>query len=135
MNDARANIVDLHAAYVQLTGFSLPLSMDREAAWFEWVKRGFTPDDLAALVKHHKWLAKSGIPARSLKFRSLVVNVDYAEEDLAEIRARSRVPPPKPNREEVLRATGRVAPDGAPEPVYAKPSEEIIQQLRKAAGL
>lgn len=133
--EAAMKIRELHSAYVQETGFNIPLSMDREASWYEWVKRGFTVSDLLGLIRHHRWLAKSGLPHRSDKFRSLIVNVDYAEEDLAEIRARNRIPKPQPNRDEVLRATGREAPDGAPEPVYAKPSEEIIAQLRKAAGL
>lgn len=135
MNNAREKIRELHEAYVQETGYSIPLTMDREASWFEWVKRGFSVEDLVGLIRWHKWLKKTGLPARSLKFRSIVANIDYAEEDLAEIRARNRIPKPKPNRDEVLRATGRVAPDGAPEPVYAKPTEEIIAQLRKAAGL
>lgn len=135
MNDVQKQINELHDAYVQETGFALPMDMAREADWYEWVKRGITVDDLIALIKKHKWLKRNGLPARSLKFRSLVGRVDFAEEDLAEMRANGRTPKPQPNRDEVLRATGRVAPDGAPEPVYAKPSEEIIAQLRKAAGL
>jgi hypothetical protein len=64
-----------------------------------------------------------------------VVNVDYAEEDLAEIRQKARLPKSKPNLEAVLKATGRTPPDGSMEPAYVKPSADIIAQLRAAAGL
>lgn len=129
----------LHASYVRATGINLPLTMDREQAWYWWLQKRFTPQDVTDLVRHHQRLAKMGKPARSLAFRSLVLNVDWAEEDLAMLRAQRRVPPPQPNRESILRQTGRGPADGmAPEQIPAKRAskEEIdamIAKLKEAA--
>lgn len=130
----RAKIEACHTAYCQATKYELPLSIDREMAWVEWLRRGLTTDDVVTLVRHHKRLASTGGNARSLKFRSLVLNVDWAEEDLAEIKAAGRGPERQPNRESVLRATDR--PE-RPEPPEARPSKEVVEnmlaQLRQAA--
>ena len=135
MKDAAAQIREFHAAYVQHTGYAVPLNSMREQQWFEWVRRGYNTGEVVALIKDLQWKAKNGIPARSLKFHNFVGQVDYVEEDIAELRARGRCHATNPHKEEVLRATGRASTDGAPEPIYAKPSAEIIRQLRAAAGL
>lgn len=132
---AASKIRQMHAAYVESTGFVLPLTMDREAAWWEWIKRGFGPGDVIALIKHIKLMQRNGLPARSLKFRSFAMNPDFAEEDIAELRAKGRCHAPNPHLEEVKRATGRVPPDGSHEPEMAKPSAEILAALRAAAGM
>lgn len=134
MTDAATKISALHAAYCKATGFNLPLGMDREAAWYEWVRKGFTPDDVVALVRHHKSLAHRGASGRSLKFRSLVVNVDWAEEDLIELKSRGRGPVPQPNRESILRQTGRgPAETMPPAGETAAPAKEIVDRF--LAGL
>ena len=121
-------IAALHAAYCQATGFVLTMDMNREQAWFEWLRRGLTPDDVRLLVRHHRDRARQGKPARSLTFRNFVMSVDYAEEDLAELRARNRRQEPPPNREAVLKATHRPTPD----PGDAIPMATIIANMRAA---
>ncbi len=108
------------------TRFDLPLSIDREMAWVEWLRRDLNADDVTTLVRHHRSQAARGEPSRSLKFRSLIVNVDWAEEDLAAIKAQSRGPIRQPNRESILRATDR--PE-RPEPPEARPSNEVLEQM------
>lgn len=131
-------IAALHAAYTAATGLTLPLSMDREQAWWLWFKAGLTPADVTALVRHHQALARQGKPARSLHFRCFVKDLDYAEEDLALIRAQSRRPAPRPNRESVERATGRGPCESIPpaEPTSKTTKEalaKMLDDLRQAA--
>lgn len=131
-SEIELKIKALHAAYVESTGFELPLSFEREYAWGEWLRRGFTPDDVRLLVRHHRELAKRGEPARSLKFRSLVANIEYSEEDIAELRSRRRVPPPQPNRESILRQTGRApAETMPPSGETAAPAKELVDRFLK----
>jgi len=139
MTSANQQINDLHRAYCSAVGIDLPLNMYRESVWAGWLRAGLSANDIATLVSHHQWLAAHDLPARSLKFRSIIANIDYAEEDLAEIRARRRAPPPQLNRTAVLAATGRIPPDGALEPNTSRPTADFIEsalkQLRKAAGI
>lgn len=139
MNTPPTTVQQLHEAYVKATGFNLRLDMCREAMWWDWVKRGLTPQDVETLVRNMKWRQDHGLSARSLVFRWFVGRPDWAEEDLMEIRARSRGKCPQPNRESVLRATGRVAPDGQCEPMQAVASKEIVEaallKLREAVGM
>lgn len=100
-------ITSIHSLYCSLTGFQLALDMHREAVWFDYLRR-FTADDLRTVVRHLKQQAKQGRAARSLKFRSLIVNLDYFEEDLAEARAVARGTNPYTDRDSVLAATGRI---------------------------
>ena len=97
----------LHAAYLAATGFDLPLTMQRLYTWEPWLAAGLTPRDVTDLVAHHKRLAREHRPARSLVFRNLIGNVEYAQEDLASARAQRRYQPPDPARASVLQATGR----------------------------
>jgi hypothetical protein len=117
-------INSVHALYCQLTGMPIRLDMAREHEWFEWLKRGFTQRDLRDLVAHLRQEIRAGRRNPGcLKFRNLVVNLDYFEEDLAEARARSRVQKVDPGRSDVLRATGRPA---GPPPKPARSTAEIM---------
>lgn len=135
----RESIEACHAAYCRATKYQLPLSIDREMAWVEWLRRGLTAEDVAVLVHHHQSLARRGeMGARSLKFRSLIVSADWAEEDLAAIRAQARGPARQPNRESVLRATGRgpaetIPPAGQTAAPAREVVEEMLAKLRRAA--
>ncbi len=117
MISTREQIQNLHAVYCQLTGFDLPLSFEREQAWYWWVQRKLSQSDLTLLIRHHRELARRGEKtARSLKFRSLIMNVDWAEEDLQEIKARQRSASPRPNQDAILRASGRGPSEALPPP-------------------
>ena len=118
------DIPTLHKLYCQLTGLILRLDMDRERMWFEWCRRGFTADDLCAVIAHIRQGIKTGKRnPGALKFSNLIGNLDYFEEDLALIRATRRTPRPELGRAAVLRATGR-PPAAAPPP--AKKVDEIL---------
>lgn len=104
-------IATLHAAYCELTGFELGRDYARDYAWHEFVKRGFTLDDLKMVVfEVRKGMAGGYRFQGSLKFRNLIEDLNRFEEDLAEARAnlRNRRPPPSA-KERVLEASGRPA--------------------------
>lgn len=131
-----------HAAWRAATGQDLGLDMSREQAWFEWLKRGLGAAEVGELVRYHRRERQAGRPARRETFRSLIVNVDWAEEDLAMMRARGRVKHGDPGREGVLRATGRnseqssVKSDqssGKDERPTAEQREQVSRALRELA--
>ncbi len=139
-----ANIQKLHALYVALTGLEIRLDMAREREWFEWARRGFTEDDLRLVILH----IKRGITAQkrnpgALKFRNLICQPDYFEEDLAEAKSLQTVAKRqfKENaaKASVLRATGR---DPAPPSKPVRTAAEVLEtpeakaffNLRKQLG-
>ena len=133
----------LHAAYLASTGFDLPLTMQRYYAWEHWVAAGLTPADVRDLVRHHQGLARQGKPGRSLLFRSLVERVDFAEEDLALIRARGRGQKleDRSEKREVLQATGRRSEgenrrsgETVTEQASAEVVARLLAELKKAAN-
>lgn len=84
-------ISHLHGLYSRLTGFKLRLDMGREAVWFEWLRRGFTADDLQALIRHLRSEIREGRRnPGALKFSNLIGQPDFFEEDLAVLRALNR---------------------------------------------
>ena len=129
MTQTMSTIAEMHAAYCRLTGFRLALDMAREQMWYEWTSRGLGVAEVVALIGHHRRMAAQGKPARSLVFRGLVGRVDYAEEDLAMIRAQGRVPQGDRGREEVLAATGRAT---GPQERPARAAGEILSPERLA---
>lgn len=117
-------IPELHSLYVSLTGQAIRLDMAREHEWYHWTLRGFTPDDLRLMVAHLKREIAAGKRNHgALKFRNLIVNLDWFEEDLAEAKALARRPKVDPARADALRATGRSPADPPP---AAKSTAEIM---------
>ena len=102
------HLIALHDEYCRLTGFKVTF-FGREHVWYEWARRDLGVPELRLLVNEKRRRVKVGeLPPASLTFRNLVANVDYAEEDIAELRARRRVGPPlDPNKASLLRQTGR----------------------------
>jgi len=45
-------ITAAHQLYCQLTGQSLRLGFDRERQWYEWLRAGFTPQDLRRVIAY-----------------------------------------------------------------------------------
>jgi hypothetical protein len=110
MSQLQHQIVTLHRLYCDLTGMDIRLDMAREHEWFIWVKRGFTEQDLRDLVAHLRREIREGRRNQgALKFRNLICNVDYFEEDLAEARAQKRARSfhSGGDKGSVLRSTGR----------------------------
>lgn len=134
--DARQAVTQLHQVYCRLTGFNLPLDMAREMAWFEVHRRGITPGDIGILIAHlQREIRSDRRNPGCLKFRNLVGNPDYMEEDLQEAKARLRSPRVDPARADVLQATGRPS---AADPPSARPAsavlppEEVARRCREA---
>jgi len=136
--NAASKIPSFHAAYEELTGIQLRLTMDRERQWYEFIKSGVTLEDMRMLIKAIKvgindpdrsMLGRRNIGA--LKFHNLIGQLDQTEEDLGLLRslqrAKQRQPAPQPARDSVLRATGR--PDTretAAMAAQAKPAAELV---------
>jgi hypothetical protein len=129
---AQRDIREMHAAYVAGSGIQITLDYAREEAWFHVWRRGVRAKDITDLIADNRRKVRLGIPARSLLFRNFVGSADFLEEDLAELRARDRVPKRDPAKVSVLRATGRPA---APEPPQGKPVGEVISGEEMARRL
>jgi hypothetical protein len=128
VNEREQQIAALHEEYVRLTGIRITLP-GREWSWFEWLKRGLGPAELRLLIAEKRRRIRAGeLTAASLAFRNLVGNVDYAEEDIAELRARARTRPLDPNKASLLRQTGRsdVPRSALPAP---RSTAQIVSQL------
>lgn len=106
-----AAIAELHRAYCELIGEEIPLTMDREYAWSVFRSRGYGADELRLVVfEVRRAIDRQERKPGALKFRNLIVNIDWFDEDLAEARAnlRNRRPPPSA-KERVLEQSGRPA--------------------------
>lgn len=128
MSDRAQQIQQMHAEYVRLTGYEVTL-MGREYVWWEWLKRELTLADLRALVADTRSkIGRGELTMASLQFRNLIGQVDYAEEKIAELRARQRGRRPVvPDRESVLRQTGRMTqsqPQAEP-----RPAADVVAKL------
>lgn len=128
-------IPQLHALYQQLTGHTLRLDYSREQQWVLWLTfAGADPAQaLRTVVAHLQRGIREGTRnPGSLKFRNLIGQADYFEEDLAEALARSRTKADPSQRSAVLRSTGRLdgkAKHDAPEP----PARTAAQVIASAA--
>ena len=98
---ARQQIERLHGLYCRLSGQQIRLDMAREGIWFEFIRRGFTGEDLQLVLRALRAaIARGDRNPGALKFSNLVGQPDYFEEDLALIRAHAR---PKPATEKTQR--------------------------------
>lgn len=126
----RERIEKLHLLYVELTGIDIRLTPDREQDWFLWCKAGFKEEDLRVLVAHiRKGIGSGNRNAGALKFRNLIGQVDYFEEDLGMARCELRIAKLKQGgpREQVLRESGRVDGRLAAAPEEPKKMGEVIE--------
>ena len=122
--DRAAEIAEMHTEYQRLTGYPVVLA-GREWTWFEWLKRGLTVEDLRLLIREKRRRIRAGeLTPQSLTFRNLAGNADYAEEDIAVLRARSRGPTIDRARADVLRASGRTEDRGQKSEVRGQRTED-----------
>jgi len=100
-------IAALHQLYCQLTGQSLRLGFDRERQWYEWLRAGFTPQDLRRVVGYlQREIRESRRNVGALKLSNLL-QPDRFEEDLNIRRVRleplprasTNLPPPLSEQE------------------------------------
>jgi hypothetical protein len=115
----RAQIEQLHQRYCRLTGQTLSLGFDRERLWFEFLRVGFTADDLSRVVDYlQREIRHQRRYVGALKLSNLL-QLDRFEEDLN--ISRVRLHPPLP------------PPPAAPLPPSCSPAEQ--QQGRQRALL
>ncbi len=89
-------IVAAHQLYCQLTGQSLGLGFDRERQWYEWLRAGFTLEDLRRVIAYLQReirLGRRNVGALKL---SNLLQLDRFEEDLNIRRVRLEPPAPTP---------------------------------------
>ena len=100
MNDPQlstpAQLEQLHQTYCRLTGQNLSLRFDRERLWFEFLRAGFTLENLVRVVRYlQKEIRHARRNIGALKLSNLL-QLDRFEEDLNISRVRlSPEPPPK----------------------------------------
>jgi hypothetical protein len=88
-------ITALHQLYCQLTGQSLRLGFDRERQWFEWLRTGFTPEDLRRVITYLQREIREGRRNVGALKLSNLLQPDRFEEDLNIRRVRLE-PKPRP---------------------------------------
>jgi len=104
-------IASLHQRYCQLTGQSLRLGFDRERQWFEWLRAGFTPEDLRRVIGYLQREIREGRRNVGALKLSNLLQPDRFEEDLNIRRVRleplprpgPQPPTPLPEREREMR--------------------------------
>ena len=93
-NISSQQITAAHQLYCQLTGQSLRLGFDRERQWYEWLRAGFTPEDLRRVVAYLQREIRHGRRNVGALKLSNLLQPDRFEEDF-NIR-RVRLEPPRP---------------------------------------
>jgi len=92
--DTLADLRATHQLYCQLTGQKLSLRFDRERLWYEFLRAGFSTDDLKSVVAYlQKEIRASRRNVGALKLSNLL-QLDRFEEDLNISRVRLRSAPP-----------------------------------------
>jgi hypothetical protein len=89
-------IAALHQLYCHLTGQSLRLGFDRERQWFEWLRAGFTPQDLRRVIGYLQREIREGRRNVGALKLSNLLQPDRFEEDLNIRRVRLE-PLPRPS--------------------------------------
>jgi hypothetical protein len=118
--NALAALRATHELYCQLTGQQLTLRFDRERLWFEFLRAGFSAEDLKIVVAYlQKEIRASRRNVGALKLSNLL-QLDRFEEDLNISKVRLRSAPPS--------ESSRSTPTGPPPPTPAQ-----LQDLRQQA--
>lgn len=96
--DTLADLRATHELYCQLTGQKLSLRFDRERLWYEFLRAGFSAQDLKRVVAYlQKEIRANRRNVGALKLSNLL-QLDRFEEDLniSNVRLRSTPPPQSP---------------------------------------
>lgn len=89
-------ITAAHQLYCQLTGQSLRLGFDRERQWYEWLRAGFTLEDLRRVIAYLQREIRQGRRYVGALKLSNLLQPDRFEEDFNIGRVRLSPPPPPP---------------------------------------
>ena len=107
-----------HELYCQLTGQKLSLRFDRERLWYEFLRAGFSAQDLKRVVAYlQKEIRASRRNVGALKLSNLL-QLDRFEEDLniSNVRLRSAPPPQIPSLHTERSLTTYACPTPEPAP-------------------
>lgn len=125
-------ITKLHQIYCDLLGMELPLLAHHERLWFDAIKDGLTEEILRAVILSRKSDVKSGKRYRNaILLRNLIGDPGIVADLLNEaamLAAQKRAFAPCPERESVLKATGRTSVPRANGP---KIIGEVLGSLKK----
>src|SRR5438094_10654681 len=131
MEPLEQQIDHLHARYCRLTGQSLSLGFDRQRLWYEFLRAGFTAEDLERVIRYlQREIRRERRNVGALKLSNLL-QLDRFEEDLNISRVRLRAPPspstatpePAPELSEEQREAGR------------QRALQLLAELRAKSGL
>jgi hypothetical protein len=93
--DVEAQVAALHQHYCELTGQKLMLRFDRQRAWYELLRAGFTQEDVEQVVRYlQKEIRAERRRVGALKLSNLL-QPDQFEEDLNISRVKLRRAPTK----------------------------------------
>jgi hypothetical protein len=104
-------ITAAHQLYCQLTGQALRLGLDRERQWYEWLRAGFTAEDLRRVIGYLQREIREGRRNVGALKLSNLLQPDRFEEDLNIRRVRlqpsqprsAQAPTPLPDHEREAR--------------------------------
>jgi hypothetical protein len=90
-------IAAAHQVYCQLTGQSLRLGFDRERQWYEWLRAGFTLEDLRRVIAYLQREIRQGRRNVGALKLSNLLQPDRFEEDfnIRQVRLAPAPPPPR----------------------------------------
>jgi len=95
MEPLEQQIDHLHARYCRLNGQSLSLGFDRQRLWYEFLRAGFTAEDLERVIRYlQREIRRERRNVGALKLSNLL-QLDRFEEDLNISRVRLRPSPPR----------------------------------------
>jgi hypothetical protein len=118
-----ARIAQAHQLYCQLTGQSLSLGFDRERSWYELLRRGYSLEDLRAVVTYlQREIRAQRRNVGALKLSNLLQPHRF-EEDLQISRVRLRSPAPA--------AAAPTTTPSLPEPERQRGRERALELLRQ----
>ena len=95
-------IAAAHQLYCQLTGQSLRLGFDRERQWYEWLRAGFTLEDLRRVIAYLQREIRQGRRNVGALKLSNLLQPDRFEEDFNIRRVRLEPPTPAPRQTPAL---------------------------------
>jgi hypothetical protein len=107
------HVAQAHALYCQLTGQRVGLRFDRQRAWYELLRAGYTLEELRQVVSYLQREIRAGRRNVGALKLSNLLQLDRFEEDLNISRVRLRAPSPStaiptpPELSEEQRAAGR----------------------------
>jgi len=110
-----------HQLYCQLTGQRLRLGFDRERQWYDWLRAGFTLEDLRRVITYLQREIRHGRRNVGALKLSNLLQLDRFEEDFNIRHVRLEPPPPPP------------APTAAPLPQQQRELQRLraLEQIRQ----